>query len=180
MKVRLYIVLVFSVFVVASSFGQEVKDEPDHIPDVSVRFSTHPRGATVFCSTMPVGKRFLGRADKHRTILLPQGRHQFIFSKPGYRLERKILDMKKSEVHYHIRLCKVRQPAKLRPFTLKIQYIGGDHWQRTAMIEYKQEEYAVEKGWTSPDGAFEVMEIRSDRMKIRHLRDGNVYWFMDR
>ena len=181
MKVLPFTILVIlAMFVTPTVYGQESDERENDVHDVSIRFSTEPRGATVFCSTMPVGKRFLGPADKRRTILLPQGRHQFIFSKPGYRLERKLLDIKKGEVHYHIRLCKVRQPTRMRPFVLKIQYIGGTHWQRTAMIEYKKEEHVVEKGWTSPDGTFEVIEIRSDRMKVRHLRDGNAYWFFDR
>ncbi len=181
MKLNTWLLIIHCTLVLlpVSLFAAEEADKSD-VHDVYVRFTTTPRGANVFCSTMPTGKRFLGRADKRRTILLPQGRYKFTFAKPGYRLEKRLLDIKKREVHYHIRLQKVSQPSKIRPFVLHLRHVSGDHWNRTALIEYKKEEYVTENGWVSPDGAFEIEEIRSDRVKVRHLHDGNAYWFLER
>jgi len=149
----------------------------DEVPDVRLRFTTDPRGATIFCPTMPAGRRFLGRADGGRTAPLPQGRHRFLFALPGYRLEDKLFDCTRDDVHRHVRMVKVAQPSAVRPFLVTVRSIGVDESGRRALIHYRGTDYHVEVGWSSPDGAFDVVDLHDDRMRIRNLRDGATYWF---
>ena len=150
----------------------------DRIPPCRLRFQTRPRGATVFCSSMPVGKRFLGRADRGLTEPLPQGRHRFVFAKPGYRLEKRIFDVKKDGRLYRVTLRRANKPRFLGDLTIEVKSISGDRWFRRADIEYEDESHRVERGWASPDGSFVVIAIGKDRVKVRSLADGGVHWFL--
>ena len=68
-------------------------------------------------------------------------------------------------------------PPPIPPLVLKITAIAGEAPNFVAVIQYKGQDFIVEKGWKPDDKNFLVRNIYADKMEVFYSKDKSVKTF---
>lgn len=68
-------------------------------------------------------------------------------------------------------------PPPVPPLVIKISAIAGEDPNFVAVIQYKNQDFIVEKGWESQDKNFLVRSISADKIEVFYSKDKSVKTF---
>ncbi len=134
--------------------------------EAEISFSVTPPNCSVYCSSLPLGKRNLGPAHKIEELKLSSGLHEFTFSLPGFDTVRKELQVSGKPVEVNVSLPPHSPSLAKGPLLLRVGGIFFSEKKQSALILYKGKLFDVDLGWVSPDGRFRIEAIFPDKILV--------------